>query len=127
MSILKFSEHFQLIFDNSNVNNDKQIKQKKGQFVIFANFSVLSKLVFLILLREVTLESKVASSNRNSSAFLLHNSKIYYNVEFFSIFSQTFLELILATKIKTNVVETISFFVYQLLTKNIAYIMYLNT
>ena len=29
VNILQFSEHFQLIFDNSNVNNDKQTKQKR--------------------------------------------------------------------------------------------------
>ena len=34
--------------------------------------------------------------HRNSSAFLLHNSKIFSNVKLFSIFSQTFLELISA-------------------------------
>ena len=39
--ILQFSEHFQLIFDNSNVNNDKQIKHKIANF-FSANFSKLS-------------------------------------------------------------------------------------
>ena len=39
VSILKFSEHFQLIFDNSNVNSDKRIKQK-----LSANFSGLSNI-----------------------------------------------------------------------------------
>ena len=48
-----------------------------------------------------TFESKVTSINRKSSAFLLHTSKIFSNVELFSIFSQTFLELIYAAKIKT--------------------------
>ena len=54
VSILQFSEHFQLIFDNSNVNNNTQIKK--------------------------TLESKVASSNRNRSAFLLHPSKTFFKL-----------------------------------------------
>ena len=89
VSILQFSEHFQLIFDNTNVNNDKQIKQKMANFFlqIFRNSQIL--------------ESKVTSTNRNSSAFLLRSSKKFSNVELFSIFSQIFLELIFATKIKT--------------------------
>ena len=41
MNILQFSKHFQLIFDNSNVNHDKQIKQKIANF-FSANFSELS-------------------------------------------------------------------------------------
>ena len=41
VSILQFAEHFQLIFDNSDVNNDKQIKQKMAHF-FSANFSELS-------------------------------------------------------------------------------------
>ena len=48
---------------------------------------------------QATLESKVAPTNRNSSAFLLHTNKTFSNLELFSIFSQTFLELII---IKTN-------------------------
>ena len=42
VSMLQFFEHFQLIIDNSNINNDKQIKQKKANF-FSANFSALSK------------------------------------------------------------------------------------
>ena len=61
VSILQFSKHFQLIFDN----NDKQIKQKMPNF-FSVNFSELSKFFFLILLRVATLESKVAPTNRNS-------------------------------------------------------------
>ena len=63
------------------------------------------KFFYLILLREVTLESKVAPNNRNSLASLLHTSKKFYNVELFSIFPQTFLELIIVTKIETNVFD----------------------
>ena len=54
---------------------------------------------------EATLESKFAPTNRNSLAFLLHTSKTFSNVELFSIFSQTFLELISATKIKTMLLK----------------------
>ena len=88
MSILQFSEHFQLIFDNTNVKNDKQIKQKLEN-AITANFSGLSNF-FLILLRKPTLASKISPTNRNSSAFLLHTSKTFYNVELFSIFFTNF-------------------------------------
>ena len=35
ISTFKFSEHFQLIFDNSNVNNDKEIKQIMVNFLFF--------------------------------------------------------------------------------------------
>ena len=44
VSILQFSEHFQLIFDSSNVN--KQIKQKKKTNLFSANFSELSNFSF---------------------------------------------------------------------------------
>ena len=48
MSILQFSEHFQLIFDNSNVNNGKQIKQKILNFfsAIFSELLNLSSSSF---------------------------------------------------------------------------------
>ena len=42
---ITISEHFQLIFDNSNVNNDKQIKQKKPKNFC-CNFSELSNFSF---------------------------------------------------------------------------------
>ena len=99
VSILQFFEHFQLISDNSNVNNDKQIKQKMAFF--FCKLFRIIKYFFLILLGEATLESKVVPTNRNSSAFLLRCSKTFSNVESFSTFSHTFLELIFSTKIKT--------------------------
>ena len=63
----------------------------------------VSKLINL--LKAATLESKVASTNRKGSAFLLHTSKIFSHVELFSIFSQTFLELIYATKLKTMLLK----------------------
>ena len=44
------------------------------------------------MLREATLESKVASTNRNIAAFLLHTSKSLFNVELFSIFFTNFFE-----------------------------------
>ena len=128
MSILQFSEHFQLICDNSNVNNDKQIKQRMAN-VFFCKLFRIIKLFLLILLRKVSLESKVASTNRNSSAFLLYSSKTPSNVELFSIFSQTFFwQLIFAIKIKTMLLKQ-SFVLFTSCQKNIAYtrIMCLNT
>ena len=114
-----FSEHFQLIFNNSNVNNDKKSKTKNGKLFFCKLFRII-KFFFLILLRKATLESKVSSTNRNSAAFLLHTSKT--NVSWL----QTFLELIFPTKIKTMLLKqsTVLFTRYQ---KNIAYIMCLNT
>ena len=99
MSILQFSKHFQLIFDNSNVNNDKQIQVKQKMANFFCKLFKIIKFFFLILLRKAILESKVAPPNRNSLTFLLHTRKTFYNVELFSIFSPTFVELIFATKL----------------------------
>ena len=62
---IQFSEHFQLIFDNLNVNKDKQIKQNMANFFFAKNFRIF-QFFLLILLREATLESKVAPTNRNS-------------------------------------------------------------
>ena len=123
MSILQFSEHFQLIFDNSNVNNSKQIKQKIPNN-ISANFSSIIKFFFLILLREAIFESKFAPTN--SSAFLLHTSKIFSNFGLFSIFFHTFLKLIFITKIKTMLLKQ-SAVLFTSCQKDIAYIMCLNT
>ena len=88
-----------------------------------AKFSEFS---FLILLREATLKSKIAPTNRNSSAFLLHSSKTFSNIEFLPIFSQIFLELIFAIKIKTILLKQ-SAVLFSNCQKNIAYIMRLNT
>ena len=79
------------------------------------------KIFFLILLRKATLELKVAPTNLNSSAFLLHISKPFSNFELFSIFSQTFFETNFRHENKNNVVETISCFVYQLSKKYCLY------
>ena len=121
MSILQFSKHLQLIL---NVNNEKQRKQKTVN--VFLQTLQNYQIFLLILLRKATLESKVTPTNLNSSAFLLHTSQTFSNVELFSIFSQTFLELIFATKIKTMLLKQSAV----LLTScqiSIAYIMCLNT
>ena len=95
-----FFEHFQLIFDNFNVTKRQKNKTKNSQ-LFFCTLLRIIKFFFLILQRKTTLESKVAPINRNSSAFLLHTKKTFYNVELFFIFWQTFLKLIVATKLKT--------------------------
>ena len=97
MSILQFSAHFQLIFDSSNVNNDKWIKQTNGEHFFCKLFRII-KFFFPILLREVTLQSKVAPTNRNSSAFLLHTNKTFF--QRFVVFHK-FFHKIFAIKIKT--------------------------
>ena len=71
------------------------------------------KFVFLILLRKAILESKVAPTSPNSSAFLSHTNKTFSNVELFSIFSQTFLEQIFAYEMKTMLLKQSAVFFYQ--------------
>ena len=93
MSIFQFSQRFQLIFDNSNVNNDTQIKQKMANF--FSALFRIIKFFFIILLKNATLESPFITL----SCFpFLH--KFFWN----NFRHQN----------KNNVIETISCFVYQL-------------
>ena len=94
MSILQCSEPFQFIFDNSN---DELIFCKLFRIIQF--------------LREATLESKVAPTNRNRSVYLLHTSKTFSNVELFSIFCTNYFGINLRHQNKNNVVEKISCFV----------------
>ena len=115
MSILKFSEHF-----NSNVNNDKQIKQNFAILFSFKLFRII-KFIFL-LLREASMAAIVNPTKCNSSAFLLHTSKTFSNFELFPIFSQTFLELIITTKLKTILLKQ-SAVLLTSCQKNIAYII----
>ena len=96
----------------------QQQKKKKGELFF-------CKLFFLILLREAFWESKVTPTNRNSSAFLLH-TRTSSNVELLSIYSQIFLELIFATRIKTMLLKQ-SAVLFTSCQKNIAYITSLNT
>ena len=112
MSILQFSEHFQLIFDNSNVKNDKQIKQKMAT-VLSANFSELSNFSSSSFWGKPLWHQKLL--------VLTAKARRFCYVELFSISSQTFLELIFLTKIKKNVIETIGCFVYQLSKKYCIY------
>ena len=97
--------------------NHKQIKEKNGKLFFCKLFRII-KLFFLMLLREATLESKAAPTNRNSSAFLFHTSKTFSN--------KTFLDLIFPTKKKKkyNVVETTGCFVNQLSKKYSVYYVF---
>ena len=99
-------------------------KTKYGKLFVWELFRI-NKFFFLILLRKATLESNVASTNHNRSAFLLHPSKTFSNIGLFSIFSQTFLELIFAIQIKPMLLKQ-STVLFTSCQKNIAYIMYLN-
>ena len=51
-------------------------KTKYGELICCKLFRII-KIFFLILLREATLKSKVAPTNRNRSAFLLYTSKAF--------------------------------------------------
>ena len=122
VSILQFSKHFPLIFDNSNVNKQET---KNGGSVVFIEFISLFiicrviKFFFLILLRKATLESKVTPTNGNSLAFLFHTSKTCSNVELFSIFSHTFFGTNFRHQNKNNVVETIQLFCWPTVKKKL--------
>ena len=83
----------------------RQTNKTKNGKLFFCKLFRFIKFVFLILLRKAFLKSKVAPTNRNSSAFLLHTSNNFSNVDLFSIFSQTFWELSFATKIKTMLLK----------------------
>ena len=69
---------------------------------------------------------KHCSYQPQKPAFLLNTSQTCSNVELFSIFTQTFLELIFATNIKNNVIEIISCFVDQLSKKYCVYEYYVS-
>ena len=83
----------------------------------FCKLYRIIKFFFFNLLREATF----ASTKRNSSAFLLQPSKTFFNVELFSIFSQTFLELIFAFKIKTMLLKKTAV-LFSSCQKNITYV-----
>ena len=109
------SEHFQLIFDKSNVNNERQIKQKMANFFLqtFQNYQI-----FLPYPSE---ESHFGIKNCNSSAFLLHTSNTFCTVELFFIFFTNFYGTNFRHQNKNNVVETTSCFVDQLSKKYCLY------
>ena len=93
----------------------RQINTTKNGKLFFCKLFRIIKFFFLMLLREATLESIVAPINRNSSAFLLHTSKTFSNIELFLIFSPP--------KNKNNVCwNNQLLFVYEL-SKNIVYIV----
>ena len=129
--ISMFSEHITIFRTLSNdiwqlKYQQRQTNKTKKFRTFFCKLFRIIRYFFLILLREATLESKVASTNHNSSVFLLHTNKIFSNVEVFSIFSQIFLELIFATKIIKMFLKP-SAVLFTSCQKNIAYIMCVNT
>ena len=77
-------------------------------------------LFFIILLRETTLESKVAPTNRNSSASLFTLVRPFPKLSFFNSFTNFFWTNFCHQN-KNNVVETITCFVYQLPRKKCVY------
>ena len=124
-----FSEHI-TIFRTVSINiwrlkcQHWQINKTINVELLSCELFIIIKFFFLSLLRESTLESNIAPTNRYSLVFLLYTSKSFFNVELFSIFAQTFLELIFATKIKTMLLKQS---VLKTVKKNIACVRYLNT
>ena len=114
--ISTFSEHI-TIFRTLSIDiwqlkcQQRQTNKTKYDKLFQCKLFRIVKFFFLMLLSKATLESKVAPTNRNSSAFQLHRCKTF---ELFFIFSQTFLWTNFRYQNKNNVVETISSFVYQL-------------
>ena len=100
-----------------NLKNDKQITPKMADF-FFCKLLRIIKLLFLMLLREATLETKVPPTNRNISAFPLYTSYPLPNVFHFCTI---FLGTDFSHQNKNNVIETTS------CPLNIEYIMCLNT
>ena len=84
----------------------KTNKTKNGELFCCKFFRII-KFLFLILLRETNLESKVAPTNRNNSVFLLHTGNFFGNN--------------FRYQNKNNVVATVSCFVYQLSKKYCVY------
>ena len=106
MSILQFSEHIKLIFDNSNVNNThgKQIKQKMANF-FSANFAELSNFSSLSFWEQTLWNPKLLpiTTTARCSCYTLVGS--FRTSSCFPFFLQTFLKLIFATKIKRMLLE----------------------
>ena len=106
-SMLQFSEHFQLIFNNSNVNNGKEVKQKLANFFLqtFQNYQIY-----------------LNHPSERSQKLLLLTATVWrfcytpvrpYPWVVFHFFFLNFLKLIFATKIKTMLLKQ-SAVVYQL-------------
>ena len=134
MSILQFPEHFQLIFDKikcqqrqTELSNFSSLsfwgkplwKQKlllltvtarRSCYTLVTPFPMLSCFPFFHkFFLEAILEAKVAPTNRNSLAFLLHtSSNVAFNF-FINFFGTDFCH-----QNVNNVVDAINWFVYQL-------------
>ena len=116
VSIFQFSEHFQLIFGNSNVNNGKQMKQKIANFSELPNFS--SSSLWAKPLWNQKLLLLTATAQRSCHTLV----RYFTTLSFFSIF----LELIFESKIKSVLLKQ-SAVLLTSCQKNIVYIMSLNT
>ena len=80
-------------------------KIKNGELIFCKLFRII-QFFFLILLREATLESKVAPTKRNSSALHCYTLlRPFTTLSCFPFFYKLFLELIFATKIKTMLLK----------------------
>ena len=99
--ISTFSEHI-IIFRTLSIDiwqlkcQQRQTKNGLSDFIEFICLFIICRIIkffFVILLREATLESKVVSTNLNSSAFLFQRWVVVH-------FLQTFLEIIYATTIQ---------------------------
>ena len=99
----------------------RQTNKTKNDELFFCKLFRMIKFFFLILLREASLESKAAPTNRNSSAFLLHTSKTFPQRWVVFPFFTNFFGSNFRYHNKNNVVETISCFVDQLTKKYCVY------
>ena len=103
--ISTFSEHI-TIFRTLSIDiwqlkcQQRQTNKTKISNFFSANFSELANFSSSPFW-EKPLWNQSGSTNRNSSAFLLHTSKTFFNVKLFSIFPKTFLELIWPTMVTT--------------------------
>ena len=122
MKILQFAEHYQLIFDNAMSTTTNKLNRKWRTF--FCKLLRI-KFFFLILLREVTLESKAVPTNHKNPAFHLHTGKPIPTLSCLP-FLINYFETNFRHQNKNNVDETLSCFNTNC-QKNIAYIMCLNT
>ena len=100
----------------------QQTTNKLNKNMVNVFLHKIIKFFFLFLLREDTLESKVVTTNSNSSAFLLPT---FSTSSCFPFFHNIFLELIIAFKIKRKLLKQ-SAVLFTSCQKNIAYIWCLN-
>ena len=102
-------------------------QQTKNDKLFLCKLFRIIKFFFHILLSKATLDSKVAPTNHNNTAFLLPIRRTFANIELFSIFfTNFFFGTNFRHQNKNNVVETISCFVGQLSKKYCVYEYYVS-